>query len=280
MRLSHPEILVVKDSVALSYKAAEILVGCIAEVLEQRPYFSIALSGGSTPKILFSLLVEDDSLRKKIPWNKMHFFWGDERHVPPEDAQSNYRMAYETLLAKAPVPPENIHRMPTEQPNAAKVAADYEQDLGKFFRLKAGELPVFDFNLLGIGPDGHTASLFPGTEALHEQRRLVVANWIEKFQTNRITLTAPVLNNAGTIVVLVSGKEKAEILQRILEGEYQPDLLPSQLIRPKQGRLVWLVDQAAASRLTLKLQGSEPLNQDGKINLEMRLLTLTGRHTI
>ncbi len=253
MRLSHPEILVVKDSVALSYKAAEILVGCIAEVLEQRPYFSIALSGGSTPKILFSLLVEDDSLRKKIPWNKMHFFWGDERHVPPEDAQSNYRMAYETLLVKAPVPPENIHRMPTEQPNAAKVAADYEQDLGKFFRLKAGELPVFDFNLLGIGPDGHTASLFPGTEALHEQRRLVVANWIEKFQTNRITLTAPVLNNAGTIVVLVSGKEKAEILQRILEGEYQPDLLPSQLIRTKQGRLVWLVDRAAAGRLTLSV---------------------------
>jgi 6-phosphogluconolactonase len=156
------------------------------------------------------------------------------------------------------VPPENIHRMPTEQFDAGKVAADYEQELRKFFRLKSGELPVFDFNLLGIGPDGHTASLFPGTEALHEQRHLVVANWIEKFQTNRITLTAPVLNNAGTIVVLVSGKKKAEILQRILEGEYQPDLLPSQLIRPNHGRLLWLVDQAAAGRLTLKLQGSEP----------------------
>ena len=250
MGIANSEIVVVKNSVALSYKAAEILVDCIAEVSEQRPYFSIALSGGSTPKILFSLLVEDDSLRKKIPWNKMHFFWGDERHVPPEDAQSNYRMAYETMLAKAPVPPENVHRMPTEQFDAAKVAADYEQELRKFFRLKSGELPVFDFNLLGIGPDGHTASLFPGTEALHEQRRLVVANWIEKFQTNRITLTAPVLNNAGTIVVLVSGQEKAEILKRILEGEYQPDILPSQLIRPKQGRLVWLVDRTAASRLT------------------------------
>jgi 6-phosphogluconolactonase len=253
MGIANSEIVVVKDSVALSYKAAEILVGCIAEVLEQRPYFSIALSGGSTPKILFSLLVEDDSLRKKIPWNKMHFFWGDERHVPPEDAQNNYRMAYETMLAKAPVPPENIHRMPTEQFDAGKVAADYEQELRKFFRLKSGELPVFDFNLLGIGPDGHTASLFPGTEALHEQRHLVVANWIEKFQTNRITLTAPVLNNAGTIVVLVSGQEKAEILKRILEGEYQPDLLPSQLIRPNHGRLLWLVDQAAAGRLTLSV---------------------------
>ena len=257
MNTSRSEISVLEDSAVLSREAAEILVRCIAEVLGKGPHFSISLSGGSTPKTLFSMLVEDDLFKNKIPWDKIHFFWGDERHVPPQDAQSNYRMAYETMLAKALVPPENIHGMPTEQSDAGKVAADYEQELKKFFRLKAGELPVFDFNLLGIGPDGHTASLFPGTEALHEQRRLVVANWVEKFQTYRITLTAPVLNNADTIVVLVSGKEKAEILQRILEGEYQPDLLPSQLIRPKQGRLVWLVDQAAASRLTLnQVQGS------------------------
>ena len=260
MGIANSEIVVVKDSVALSYKAAEILVGCIAEVLEQRPHFSTALSGGSTPKTLFSMLAADDSFKNKIPWDKIHFFWGDERCVPPEDEQSNFRMAYETMLSKAPVPPENIHRMPTEQSEAGKVAADYEQKLREFFRLKAGELPVFDFNLLGIGPDGHTASLFPGTKALHEQRRLVVANWVEKFKTYRITLTAPVLNNADTIVVLVSGKKKAEILQRILEGEYQPDLLPSQLIRPTQGRLLWLVDRAAASRLTLsvgdKVQGA------------------------
>ena len=249
MRIADSEIVVVKDSVALSCEAAEILVRCIAEVLGKGSHFSISLSGGSTPKTLFSMLVEDDSFKNKIPWDKIHFFWGDERYVPPEDEQNNFRMAYETMLSKAPVPPGNIHRMPTEQSDAGKVAADYEQELREFFRLKAGELPVFDFNLLGIGPDGHTASLFPGTEALHEQRRLVVANWVEKFQTYRITLTAPVLNNADTIVVLVSGQEKAEILQRILEGEYQPDLLPSQLIRPKQGRLVWLVDQAAASRL-------------------------------
>ena len=253
MRIANSEIVVVMDSVALSREAAEILVGCIAEVLEKGPHFSMALSGGSTPKTLFSILVADDSFKNKIPWDKIHFFWGDERHVSPEDAQSNYRMAYETMLAKAPVPPENIHGMPTEQFDAGKVAADYEQELRKFFRLKAGELPVFDFNLLGIGPDGHTASLFPGTEALHEQRRLVVANWVEKFQTYRITLTASVLNNADTIVVLVSGKAKAEILQRILEGEYQPDLLPSQLIRPNHGRLLWLVDRAAAGRLTLSV---------------------------
>ena len=253
MRITNSEIVIVKDSVALSYNAAEILVRRLYEVLVQKSHFSIALSGGSTPKTLFSLLVEDDSFKNKILWDKIHFFWGDERYVPPEDEQSNFRMAYETMLSKAPVPAGNIHRMPTEQSDAGKVAADYEQELRKFFRLKAGELPVFDFNLLGIGPDGHTASLFPGTEALHEQRRLVVANWIEKFQTNRITLTAPVLNNAGTIIVLVSGQEKAEILQRILQGEYQPDLLPSQLIRPKQGRLVWLVDRAAAGRLTLSV---------------------------
>ena len=256
MRISHPEILVLEDSAALSRKAAEILVRCITEVLGKRPHFSIALSGGSTPKTMFSLLVEDDSFKNKIAWEKIHFFWGDERHVAPQDDQSNYRMANEIMLAKAYVRTENIHRMQTEKSDAGKVADDYEQELRKFFLLSAGQLPVFDFNLLGIGPDGHTASLFPGTKALHENRRLVVANWVEKFQSNRITMTAPVLSNADTIVFLVSGQGKAEILQQILEGDHQPDLLPAQLIRPTHGRLIWLVDQAAASRLTLKAKGS------------------------
>ncbi|MDX2501217.1 MAG: 6-phosphogluconolactonase, partial [Deltaproteobacteria bacterium] len=182
---------------------------------------------------------------------KIHFFWGDERHVPPQDEQSNYRMAKETMLAKANVRTENIHRMQTEQSDAGKVAQDYEQELQNFFHLTADQLPVFDFNLLGIGSDGHTASLFPGTRALCEKRRRVVSNWVEKFQTNRFTMTAPVLNNADTIVFLVSGQEKAEILQQILEGDHQPDLLPAQLIRPTHGKLIWLVDRAAASRLTL-----------------------------
>lgn len=250
MRIGNCEIMVLEDAAALSFKAAEILVRCISETLSREEQFSIALSGGSTPKTLFSLLVEDDSFRNDIPWEKIHFFWGDERHVPPQDEQSNYRMANETMLAKAHVRTENIHRMQTEQSDAGKVAQDYEQELQNFFHLTADQLPVFDFNLLGIGPDGHTASLFPGTKALYEKKRRVVTNWVEKFQTNRFTMTAPVLNNADTIVFLVSGQEKAEILQQILEGDHQPDLLPAQLIRPTHGKLIWLVDRAAASRLT------------------------------
>ena len=250
MKIGNSEIVVVRDAVELSYKAAELLVRCISETLSRKERFSMALSGGSTPQTLFSLLVEDEYFKSTIPWGKIHFFWGDERHVPPQDEQSNYRMANDIMLAKAHVRTENIHRMPTEQGDAGKVAQDYEQELRQFFELAADRLPVFNFNLLGIGPDGHTASLFPETEALHENRRLVVANWVEKFQTNRITMTAPVLNNADTIVFLVSGLEKADILQQILEGEHRPDHLPAQLIRPRQGRLLWLVDQAAASRLT------------------------------
>jgi 6-phosphogluconolactonase len=251
MRIGNAEIIVLEDAAALSYKAAEILVRCISETLSRKAQFSVALSGGSTPKALFSLLVEDDSFTNKIPWDKIHFFWGDERHVPPKDEQSNFRMADEMMLTKAHVRAENIHRMRTEQSDSAKVAQDYEKELQQYFQLTAGQRPTFDFNLLGLGPDGHTASLFPGTKALYENNRLVVANWVEKFQTHRITMTAPVLNNADTIVVLVSGKEKAEVLQKVLEGDHQPDLLPAQLIQPTHGRLIWLVDHAAASRLTL-----------------------------
>jgi 6-phosphogluconolactonase len=249
--MGNSEIMVLEDAAALSYKAAVILVGCISETLSRKAQFSVALSGGSTPKALFSLLVEGDSFTNNIPWDKIHFFWGDERHVPPQDEQSNFRMADEIMLAKAHVRAENIHRMRTEQADSGKVAQDYEKELQKFFQLTADQLPVFDFNLLGLGPDGHTASLFPRTRALYERNRLVVANWVEKFQTHRITMTAPLLNNADTIVFLVSGKDKAEVLQKVLNGDHKPDLLPAQLIRPTHGKLIWLVDQAAASRLKI-----------------------------
>jgi 6-phosphogluconolactonase len=252
---TNSEILVLKDAAALSYKAGEILVRCISEALSRKAQFSLALCGGSTPKALFALLVEDDYFANKIPWDKIHFFWGDERHVPPQDGQSNFRMADEMMLAKAQVGAQNVHRMRTEQSDPAKVAQDYEAELKFFFQLTSGQLPVFDFNLLGLGPDGHTASLFPGTRALYEQHRLVAPNWVEKFQTHRITMTAPVLKNADTIVFLVSGDEKAEVLQKVLEGHHHPDILPAQLIQPTHGKLIWLVDQAAASRLTLKVQG-------------------------
>lgn len=252
MKAANPEIKIVEDSAALSRKAADIFIHQIAAMSSQKPFFSLALSGGSTPKTLYSLLVEKRSLKSQIPWKKIHFFWGDERHVPPHHADSNFRMAKETMFDKAEILPENIHRMRAEDPDANQAAREYEQHLWKFFRPTAGHLPVFDFVLLGMGPDGHTASLFPGTTALREQKRLVVANWVDKFQTYRLTMTLPLLNNADMIVFLVSGKEKADILKMVLEGSRQNDALPSQLIRPQSGRLLWLVDRDAASRLSLE----------------------------
>ena len=159
-------------------------------------------------------------------------------------------MTYDTLLSLAPVLSENIHRVPAEEPNAALAAKKYEQELQAFFGLEAGQLPRFDCILLGMGPDGHTASLFPGTEALHETTRLVVANWVAKFQTHRITLTVPVLNHDDLVVFLVSGAEKAEALKKVLQGDYRPDRFPAQLIRPGPQKLLWIVDKAAAGCLT------------------------------
>jgi 6-phosphogluconolactonase len=219
--------------------------------------FAIALSGGSTPRGLHALLANDPAVRDRLPWHYMHFFWGDERHVPPDHPQSNYRMAYDTLLSLAPVSAENIHRVQSEEPDAALAAEKYEQELRTFFDLEAGQLPRFDCILLGMGPDGHTASLFPGTAALHETKRLVVANWVDKFKTYRITLTVPVLNHADLVVFLVSGAEKAEALKAVLQGDYRPDRFPAQLIRPGSEKLLWIVDRAAASLLTnCKKRGS------------------------
>ena len=212
--------------------------------------FTIALSGGSTPRGLHALLAGDPAIRDRLPWHHLHFFWGDERHVPPDHPQSNYRMAHESLFSLAPVPLENIHRVPAEEPDAALAAEKYERELRTFFGLEVGQLPRFDCILLGMGPDGHTASLFPGTAALHETKRLVVANWVEKFTTYRITLTVPVLNHAHLVVFLVSGHEKAEALKEVLQGDRQPDRFPAQLIRPDPGQLLWIVDRAAARLLT------------------------------
>jgi 6-phosphogluconolactonase len=244
-------VQVVEDADALSRAAAAAIIGQITETLQEKEFSAIALSGGSTPKLLFTLLASDASFREQMEWDKIHFFWGDERHVPPDHLESNYRMTNEAMLSKVPVPEENIHRVRAEDPDASKVAVEYEQELISFFKLGAGELPRFDCVLLGMGPDGHTASLFPATTALNEQERLVVANWVEKFQAYRITMTAPVLNNAEDIIFLVSGEEKAETLREVLQGESQPDRLPSQLIQPTHGKLLWLVEQSTARLLKL-----------------------------
>jgi 6-phosphogluconolactonase len=179
----------------------------------------------------------------------MHFFWGDERHVPPEHVDSNFRMADEALLSVAPIPPPNIHRIHGEAASASDAANEYEDVLREVFELAEGQVPRFDLILLGLGPEGHTASLFPGTRALTENRRLVVSNWVGKLFADRVTLTPAVLNNAACVMFIVSGEDKSTALKAILEGPYEPDQLPAQLINPTDGRLVWLLDRAAAQEL-------------------------------
>ena len=231
--------------------AAEVVVGAATDAVAQRGRFTIALSGGSTPKSLFNLLATN--ARTVLPWERMFFFWGDERHVPPTDPDSNYRMAEETMLSKVPVPPGNVFRMAAENPDAAAVAEEYEKTLRKFFALEPGQVPVFDLILLGMGPDGHTASLFPGTAGLQEKSRLVIANWVEKMKTSRLTFTLPVLNAARCVTFLVSGTDKAAVLRTVLEGDVPAEQYPAKLVRPTDGKLIWLVDRAAASELTNKL---------------------------
>ena len=242
------DLRIVDDLRGLSQAAAEEFVTQATGTVRANGRFTVALSGGSTPKSLFSLLAS--TFRDQLPWDKMFFFWGDERHVPPDHPESNYRMAYEALLSKVPVPAENVFRVPAENPDASQAAADYEQTLRKFFQLSPGTFPRLDLILLGMGPDGHTASLFPGTSGLREKSRLVVANWVEKFKAYRITFTLPVLNNAAVVTFLVGGADKAETVREVLEGSQPAELFPSKLIHPTNGRLMWMLDQAAAVALS------------------------------
>ena len=248
-RFGKAEIQVQEGVEELSRAAASTFLRQARWAVRKKGLFSVTLSGGTTPGSLYSLLADDSFFRAEVPWEKTHFFWGDERHVPPEHFESNFRMAEETMLSRVPIPSENIHRIKAENPAAQRAAEKYEETLRTFFRLEPGEFPRFDLVLLGMGPDGHTASLFPGTEALHERSRLVVANWIEKFQSHRITMTLPVLNRAAMVLFLVSGKEKAETLRQVWAGRRGKFPFPSQLIRPIHGRLLWLVDRAAGAFL-------------------------------
>ena len=207
--------------------------------VEQRPR-TVALSGGSTPKRLFELLADpNEPFRDQISWSSIQFFWSDERHVPPDHPDSNYRMAKEAMLAHVPVTESNVHRVPSENPSAAETASDYERTL---IEATQQSLPKLDLILLGLGTDGHTASIFPGSEVLHETKRLVAAPWVEKLQTYRITMTLPLLNNAASVVFLVSGSDKSKIVKEVLEG---PEKYPAQIVKPTDGTLLWMLDEAA-----------------------------------
>lgn len=223
--------------------SAEVARAAASYITDFRPR-SIALSGGSTPRVLYELLADrNEPFRDRIAWEKTHFFFTDERHVPPDHAESNYRMVNEALFSRAPIPAENIHRILAEKPNAEEAAAAYESDLRSSF---AEGIPAFDLILLGVGEEGHTASLFPHSPALHDTNHLVAAPWVEKLNTYRITLTLPVLNNAKSVVFLVTGASKAEILRTLMETTPNPDLYPAQAISPTNGAVSWLVDKAAA----------------------------------
>ena len=221
------------DPEELALAAAEYFVAQCPE--------TVALSGGSTPKLMFQLLA--DRFREEVAWSRIHFFWSDERHVPPDDAESNYRMANEALLSHVPVTTDCVHRIPSENPDAAAVASEYEQTIRAVTK---ETLPRLDLIFLGLGTDGHTASIFPGSDVLHETERLVAAPYVEKFQTYRITMTLPLLNNGASIVFLVSGAEKAEIVKAVLQGENK---YPAQAVNPTQGELIWMLDKDAAQQL-------------------------------
>jgi 6-phosphogluconolactonase len=242
-------IEIVADAEDLARRAAAEFADRVTEAVDAHGRFTVALAGGSTPRALYARLAQEP-WRSRLPWPAIHLFWGDERHVPPDHPDSNFRMVRETLLDVAPVPPGNVHRIRAEDPDAARAAAAYEAELRAFFQLAPGELPRFDLVLLGLGDDAHTASLFPGSAALHERERLVAAPWISTLQTFRITLTPPVLNRAAHVVFLVSGEGKAAALRAVLAGESLPERYPAQIVHPEDGTLLWLVDRAAASRLT------------------------------
>jgi 6-phosphogluconolactonase len=240
--LSRPEIRVLPSPFELFHAAADDF---IAQAVAKNGKFSVALSGGSTPKSLYSRLATEK--RNAVPWDKVYFFFGDERNVPPENPESNYRMAHEVMFSKVPVSADHIFRMRGED-DAEQAASAYEKNLGSFFGLKPGEFPRFDLIFLGMGPDGHTASLFPDSAALNETRRLVAGNWVEKFKTHRITLTFPVLNNAACVTFLTSGPDKAPMVHEVLENPAAN--LPCQRVHPVNGKLIWMMDQGAASQLS------------------------------
>jgi 6-phosphogluconolactonase len=244
------EVQILPDPAAIARRAAEKILESAATAVKEKGVFVISLAGGSTPKTLYTLLATDPTFKSQFPWDKTQFFFGDERHVPPDDADSNYRMANESMLSKIPLKPEQIHRIKAEYEDAEKSAKEYEQTLRTSFKLSAGQLPRFDVLLLGMGDEGHTLSLFPGTKALHDNGRWVMANWIGKFFTTRITITAPVANNSALAIFMVTKADKALALKGVLEGPYEPEQLPSQLIQPKNGKLLWLLDPTAAGKLS------------------------------
>jgi 6-phosphogluconolactonase len=236
-----PHLTIYPTPEDLARGAAEIMTDLAQAAVAARGRFTLALAGGGTPRPVYRRLAEPE-FAGRIPWDHVHVFFGDERCVPPTDQRSNFRMAKEALLDRVPLSADNIHRVCGED-DPTRAALAYEQDLRRFFA--TDHPPVFDLICLGLGGDGHTASLFPGTAGLHEQERWVTAQFVPAMDAWRVTFTPPLLNAARIVVFIVAGVDKADILERVLKGPYEPGVLPAQLVRPDQGRIRWLVDAAA-----------------------------------
>jgi 6-phosphogluconolactonase len=246
--LAEAEILVGEDADEAIRIAAGQLTALARKLSAAGKAVSVALSGGSTPRRLFQQLAAEP-FAGLVPWPSVQFFWGDERNVPPGDKDSNYSMARELLLSRVPVPAGNIHRIPTGDGTAVEAADLYERTLREMLPVAHG-WPRFDYVLLGLGTNGHTASLFPHRPTLHEATRLVVADHVEEVNSWRVTLTVPVLNNAAQITFLATGKDKAAVVKKVIEGGRDPETTPAQLIAARNGALSWILDSDAASELT------------------------------
>ena len=242
-----PNLVVYPDRSSFIDGAANFIVDRAAHAIAERGRFTIVLSGGGTPRPVYARLASAD-YHDRIEWSKVHVFFGDERCVLPDEAHSNFHMAREALLDHVPLLPDQIHRMQGEI-DPAQSALSYEQEIQRLFRTSA--FPTFDLICLGLGDNGHTASLFPGTASLREKERWIVPQYVEVLTSWRVTFTAPLINAARHSAFLVEGAGKAEMLRRVLEGPYQPDVLPAQMIQPVNGELHWLIDAAAAAKLQL-----------------------------
>ncbi len=245
MTKPRPSLLIKKDLNELSFHAADLFVKIANESITKHGSCSIALAGGSTPHRLYELLASE--YRTAVSWNNVSFFFGDERNVPADSAESNYRMANETLLLPLGIDPRSVYRWRTEIARVERTAADYDATLSTYFHTRGRGL---DLVLLGVGSDAHTASLFPHTDALHEVEKFAVANWVDTLHDYRLTVTFPVINNASNVMFLVSGVEKAKAVKNVIEGEFMPEEYPAQLVKPSSGNLYWLLDKPAASKLT------------------------------
>lgn len=234
------------DSNTLSHEAAQYVVRLVTEAIANHGRFTIALSGGSTPKALYSLL-GNEPYRSQIDWALVEIFWSDERCVPPDSSDSNYQLAQEVLLSKIPIAANQVHRMPADKADRDVASQEYTQEMQRVFGTEG--IPSFDLLQLGMGPEGHTASLFPHQASLHEQQRLVMPVNVPKPPPPRLTFTPPLLNAARHVLFLVTGSEKADALHAVLEGSYQPEEYPAQIVRPPHGEVTWMLDTAAAGKL-------------------------------